>query len=261
MSDYDRRIPGTVGWIDLTTTDIDAARVFYGNLFGWRMEQADSPFDGAWVGFAGGKSAAGMMRCPTEFGEAGLTAAWLTCMRVESLENTISIADDHGAKVALQPVELRAHSRAAILRDPLGAAFGILQGPNRVGLHLRTDAGAPCWAEILTRDAVVSGEFYEAVFGWTSATDTTITPPYTTFTRRRFRVAGMMAMPDRMPADLASQWLAYFHVADCAQAVGTTVRLGGTITIPPTTVPHGTYALLADPMGTTFAVFEAPSPR
>jgi predicted enzyme related to lactoylglutathione lyase len=35
--------PGTFSWVDLATTDPDAAKSFYGELFGWSHQRQRSP--------------------------------------------------------------------------------------------------------------------------------------------------------------------------------------------------------------------------
>ena len=32
--------PGTPCWVDLLSSDVDKAKIFYGELFGWTSEQA-----------------------------------------------------------------------------------------------------------------------------------------------------------------------------------------------------------------------------
>ena len=41
MGKRERYEPGTLSWVDLGTTDVDAAKSFYGALFGW--EPVDQP--------------------------------------------------------------------------------------------------------------------------------------------------------------------------------------------------------------------------
>src|ERR687896_2280000 len=43
MSEQDRYIPGVPCWIDTTQPDPDAAAAFYGDLFGWDMEDSMPP--------------------------------------------------------------------------------------------------------------------------------------------------------------------------------------------------------------------------
>src|SRR4051794_16737554 len=43
MTDQDRYIPGVPCWIDTTQPDPDAAAEFYGQLFGWELEDVMPP--------------------------------------------------------------------------------------------------------------------------------------------------------------------------------------------------------------------------
>ena len=69
----------------------------------------------------------------------------------------------------------------------------------------------------------------------------------------------MMAMPDMVPAEVPSHWLVYFGVDDTDDAVATAGGLGATTVVPPTDIPPGRFAVLADPDGATFAVIKMQS--
>jgi predicted enzyme related to lactoylglutathione lyase len=51
-------------------------------------------------------------------------------------------------------------------------------------------------------------------------------------------------------------WLVYFHVAEADESVRTASELGGTVLEPPVTIGLGRVAVLADPQGPAFGVFE-----
>jgi predicted enzyme related to lactoylglutathione lyase len=43
MSGAPPRRPGTVVWVDLSTTDVESAIHFYERLLGWHYEETDAP--------------------------------------------------------------------------------------------------------------------------------------------------------------------------------------------------------------------------
>ena len=56
-------------------------------------------------------------------------------------------------------------------------------------------------------------------------------------------------------------WLAYFTVSDCDAAAAKAKQLGAKLYMPPTTFEDvGRIAVIADPQGATFAIFQA-APR
>jgi uncharacterized protein len=41
--------PGTFSWVDLSTSDADGAKNFYGGLFGWEFEDSEIPGGGVYT--------------------------------------------------------------------------------------------------------------------------------------------------------------------------------------------------------------------
>jgi predicted enzyme related to lactoylglutathione lyase len=69
--------------------------------------------------------------------------------------------------------------------------------------------------------------------------------------------AGMLKMPDNMPAGVPSYWMPYFQVADCDASTAKTKELGGGLMVGPNDIPNvGRFAILQDPQGAMFAVFK-----
>lgn len=102
------------------------------------------------------------------------------------------------------------------------------------------------WYELLTRDIDAAATFYAAVIGWTLQDSGTPGIDYRLFVAPDGQpVAGLMAMPDAMPAPL---WLGYVAVDDVDAAAADFVGAGGTQHMPPTTMPGvGRMAMLTDP--------------
>jgi uncharacterized protein len=48
--------------------------------------------------------------------------------------------------------------------------------------------------------------------------------------------------------------MVYFAVDNCDAAVAKVAELGGKVTVPPTDIPPGVFALVTDPQGATFGV-------
>jgi len=67
-------------------------------------------------------------------------------------------------------------------------------------------------------------------------------------------VGGMMTMPEQVPAEVPSHWLAYFAIADCDATVATATSLGATVMAPPMDIPAGRFSVLLDPAGAVFGI-------
>jgi predicted enzyme related to lactoylglutathione lyase len=82
------------------------------------------------------------------------------------------------------------------------------------------------WAETHSRDLRASGMFYEGVMGWTHGPES---DGYRVFERHGEQVAGMMAMPPGVPAEVPSYWMAYFAVDDVDRGCRRVAELGGSV--------------------------------
>jgi hypothetical protein len=124
---------------------------------------------------------------------------------------------------------------------------------------LANEPGAFAWNELNTRDLAASKAFYSTVFGWQPNDMDMEGMAYTEWRLGEKSVAGMMPMPDMVPAEVPSHWLVYFGVDDTDATVAKATGLGATAVVPPTDIPPGRFAVLADPEGATFAVIKMQS--
>jgi len=117
-------VTGTVCWNELMTTDASAARAFYGTLLGWTAE--DVPLGGGYTLFRRGETMAGGMLQMTEEMK-GIPPHWLVYVSVADCDDTVARATAAGGRVMVSPMTLETVGRFAILADPQGAAFAVIQ--------------------------------------------------------------------------------------------------------------------------------------
>ncbi len=108
--------------VELSTSDVDKAKGFYGKLFDWKLE--DMPMgDGTTytlIGIGSG-TGGGMMKNPVP----GAPSAWLAYVQVDDIAASTKKAESLGAKV-MQPVtEVMGMGSLSIIADPTGAALGM----------------------------------------------------------------------------------------------------------------------------------------
>lgn len=119
--------PGTLCWNDLATRSFDAALTFYGELFDWDFEQAGTEGGGRYavVRRAGANETPhGGIR---ELGDGeAVEDGWIPYFAAEDRDRAVKAARGAGAEAVIGPAELPA-GRAAVVRDPAGALFGILE--------------------------------------------------------------------------------------------------------------------------------------
>lgn len=120
---------GTWTWNNLMTRDVDAAKDFYGEVFGWtatRNEEAP-PNILMWQvdGQRWPEGLGGMMGI-TEDLPAEMPSHWQVYFIVENLDEGIERATGLGARVGFGPVDAPV-ARLATLVDPQGAVVSILE--------------------------------------------------------------------------------------------------------------------------------------
>ena len=110
---------GAFSWSELMTTDIEAAKAFYANLFGWTLE--DMPMEGMTytVIKAGDKEVGGMMATPPE--AEGSPPMWGTYVTVDDVDSIAQGALELGAPVVVEPRDIPEVGRFCVIRDPQGA--------------------------------------------------------------------------------------------------------------------------------------------
>jgi uncharacterized protein len=113
----------SVCWNELHTDETEAAKRFYGEVFGWVAKTQTFP-GGEYTTFSrdGGDDFAGMgglMGAPV--------AHWLTYIAVDDCDATAAKAKELGATVLTEPADIPEVGRFAVLIDPEQAAFAVLQ--------------------------------------------------------------------------------------------------------------------------------------
>ena len=119
--------PNTWCWNELQTRDTAAARSFYTELFGWTTETSTSPTGFEYVEFQNnGYGAGGMLQIQPEWGE-GVPPNWAVYFSVADLDQALAKAGEAGAATHMEPMAVEGLGRFALLADPTGAVFALIQ--------------------------------------------------------------------------------------------------------------------------------------
>lgn len=242
-------------WVDLTTPDVESAVAFYSQLLGWEMEKTATPMGDYHIAKEHGHDVAGLMAQSPEL--EGQPPVWTMYINVADVDETAKKVAEAGGAVLEPPFDIP-DGRVAIAADPTGAMFGIIATPleHSDQRWFSMTSGAVCWVELLTRDQVAAETFYSEAFSWKAESDDTAEPSYTIFRLDGDEVAGMMVMPDEVPAEAPSHWMAYFAVDDCEEAEQRAVSLGGRVLRTTHEIQLGRFALLEDREGAPFQIME-----
>lgn len=263
MSEKDSYQPGTPNWIDIGTPDPDATATFYGQLFGWQVDDPDPEYGGYRTARVGGRSVAGIGQAQSDG-----TPWWTTYISVEDADATAKLVRDAGGQVLVEPFDIASFGRMAVFTDPGGATFSVWQSLGHIGSERVNEHGTLTWNELHTRDVQRAKDFYGKVFGWFNQdVDMGLGFVYTlvklTESPDDQGVAGVMPMgedqEDRqyLESDLAriggllpEHWKVYFAVDDCDALVAKAAEIGATVIMPPSSMPGvGRMAGLAGPHG------------
>ncbi|MFG2253875.1 VOC family protein [Streptomyces mirabilis] len=247
----DKPVPGGPCWTELGTSDLEAAKRFYADLFGWRPE-TDPRQE------AGGYTVAHLGDAPvaaiSPLYQESQPVAWNVSFAVADADTAVDAVQAAGGTVVLGPMDVFDVGRFAVAFDPTGAAFQLWQARAFAGAGLFNAPGALGWVELLTRAPDRAVEFYTTVFGWT----VNASEHYTQWGIEGADFGGMVAMGDNFPHAVPPHWLPYFAVEDVDATANATVGAGGSILMEPTSVPQGPrIAVLRDPQGAFFGVHVA----
>ncbi|GJM44500.1 MAG: putative glyoxylase CFP32 [Gemmatimonadota bacterium] len=119
--------------------------------------------------------------------------------------------------------------------------------------------GTFCWSEVCTADLAAAKEFYGGLFGWTTKDNTAGPGIYSLLHLGNEQVGGMYELVEQQKEmGVPPHWLGYVLVEDVNEATERAQSLGGTVVMGPMDVMEmGRMALLQDPTGAVFALWQA----
>jgi uncharacterized protein len=250
MGERTSHAPGTFSWTDLATTDTDAAKHFYTELFGWKYEDQPITGDGGYSTMLrrDGKDVAALFQA-----QEGMPTAWSSYVTVESADATAARATELGGTPMGEPFDVMEAGRMAVIQDPTGAVMSAWEPHGSIGATLVNVPGALTLNQLNTTDPPAAERFYTALFDWrTEEVPGGPAPYWGIFLGDRVN-AGMMQLPPDTGAP--SHWLPFFGSEDVDADAGRIGGLGGRVMIPPTDVPGGRILVAQDPQGAAFGLF------
>jgi uncharacterized protein len=248
----DRWPTGTPAWADLMVPDLEPVRRFYAAVLGWTYEEAPAP-DGTTYLMAsvGGRYAAALGDVLPEPDHPA--PEWTVYLAADDLVATVQAVEAAGGAVVVPPMDAGDSGAFAVLADPAGAVFGLWRSGMLTGFDVVDEPGAMTWCETMSRDPEAARSFYATVFGYTYTDHSAPGFTYAAFTVDGRLAGGIGGLPaDRSGAE--PHWLVYFRVEDVDDAVAAVVRHGGTMTEEPWDSAFGRVAVVAGPVGETFAL-------
>ena len=249
---------GVFSWVDLGTTDTEAAKAFYSGLLGWSF--LDIPTDSGPVysmAQIDGKNVAGLGPLDPEMQAQGVPPFWTSYVKHDDVDAVATKAAEAGGTVMMPPFDIMDSGRMTMIQDPGGAMFGVWQPAAHIGAQLVNIPNTLVWNELNVKDVEAARTFYAAVFGWTYDIDES---GYVSVKQDDRSQAGMMQIAEDW-GDVPPNWSVYFLVEDAEAAVTKVQELGGNVLVPLTPAGEiGKFAVVKDPQGGVFSLIHYDGP-
>lgn len=249
--------PGTPCWVDLMSTDLAAARLFYEGLFGWQLGETGPDGGGYLMAYVDDKPVAGLGPMMQDQNHPSVWTTYLASVDAGAMTAKITAA---GGSVLAPAFDVLDVGVMAIAQDPTGGTFGLWEAKKHFGAALANEPNSLTWNEFMTRDYAAARTFFADVFGYTYQDMSGDGFQYAGIEVDGKVVGGIGALSADVPAEVPAHWRVYFAVDDADQAVDEVVRLGGDVLSPPQDMPYGRHADVADPQGARFSVLRPGQP-
>jgi uncharacterized protein len=258
MPHIEKYVPGDFCWIELVTTDYAAAKKFYAELFGWTISEfLMAPNDFYAMFKIEGRDVGAAYTLRPEQQARGVPPHWNLYVAVESADEAALRAAGLGAKVMAEPFDVYNAGRMAVLQDTTGAVVSVWQAKSHSGFGIKGVPGTFCVADLSTPDQDGASRFYEQFFGWRIGKEDEDPAHnyYHLFHHDEF-IGGILPPASRNPGT-PPHWQIYLQISDCDATAAKANNLGAKLYMPPTKIENiGRMAVMADPQGAAFAIFE-----
>jgi uncharacterized protein len=253
MPTIDSYSPGALCWAELATSDQDAAKHFYTQLFGWTFDDQPIP-GGVYTIFNsdGNSAAAAYSKRPEE------PSHWNAYFSVENVDESAAKVTAIGGKVDAGPFAVMEAGRMAIASDPQGAHFCLWQAGCTKGAKHGGPLYQVSWPELATPDPAGAVAFYAALFGWKTKPETGFeTSEYVEWLNAGKPMGGLMPMRGNMWTGVPPHWMLYVTVPNCDEGAAKAMEMGANVCVPPTDIPNvGRFSVITDPQGAVFSVIQ-----
>jgi predicted enzyme related to lactoylglutathione lyase len=258
MTNVEKHPVGAFCWVELGTTDQEAAKKFYQSLFNWKAQDSPmGPGEVYTIFKLDGRDAAAGYTLRQEQRSAGVPPHWMLYIAVANADETTAKVKWLAGNVIMGPFDVMGMGRMSVLQDPTGAHFCIWQPMTQPGIGIANVPGTLCWADLSTPDVKRAADFYSGLLGWKIIADEKDPSGYLHIKNGEDFIGGIPPSKLRQPG-VPPHWLPYFQVSDVDATANTASRGGSKLCMPPTSMENvGRLAVLFDPQGAAFAIFKS----
>lgn len=250
--------PGSFCWVELSTSDQNAAKKFYSALLGWTLNDSPmGPGEVYTIFQLNGRDSGAAYTTTKQEREQNVPPHWNLYITVDNADESVARAAKAGGKVLAPAFDVMDSGRMAVIQDPTGAAFCLWQPKNTPGLGAVGVDNAFCWADLLTPDPENAGKFYAQMFGWKLDKSPNDPSGYLHIKNGEKHIGGIPPAQYLQPGTPAN-WMVYFQVADVEASTEKAKQMGARVYMPPRKMEGvGTWAIIADPQGAAFSLFKS----
>jgi hypothetical protein len=258
MPTLDKHPAGSFVWIELATSDQSAAKNFYTSLFGWTVNDMPmGPGEFYSIFQLQGRDVAASYTLRPDQTAQGVPPNWLLYVSVDNADASTKRASELGGTVLMPAFDVGEMGRMAVIKDPTGAVFAVWQAKTSSGLGIVGENGALCWADLSTPDPEAASKFYSGLFKWAVTKEEHDTSGYLHIKNGENFIGGIPPAKHRQPG-MPPHWLLYFQVASCDESAAKAKVTGASLYVEPMSIEKvGRMAVVADPQGAVFALFQA----
>ena len=240
-------IPGKVIWLDLLTDDVESARHFYSELFGWKFESPTVGQNSAYTLITlNGSRIGGMIDATKIRADVDLTQ-WVSILSVDDVDAAADLVKTSGGTVFTEPTDLTDRGRISVVADSQGALVALLHTEGGDPEDQEPQIGGFLWDELWTDDPDQSTDFFTELLAYEDNTVAIKGENYRYLSSGGEPRAGIRKNP--LPG-LTPTWVTFIRVEDPAAITARVEELGGQIYVEAQTNPiGGQVAIIADPAG------------
>ncbi|MEA1924115.1 MAG: VOC family protein [Pseudomonadota bacterium] len=229
---------GKFVWHDLLTSDVAAARNFYGDLFGWSFRD-----QGNYTVVLNNDQAIGGIVNVRPKDNKEHAARWLASLSVPDVDQAAAFVKKSGGIIHEGPVAMKNRGRGLLISDPQGAQVILLHSLSGDPADTETAIGSWLWIELWSKTPEDSVAFYEEIGDYDAVKGEN---EYWFLWHDEWR-AGIRQLPfDSMEV----RWTPAIRVADTKLIADRAKELGGRVLVQPKKLSiGGSVTLIEDPNG------------
>ena len=258
MTNIDKHPAGSFCWVELATSDQNAAKQFYSSIFGWTPNDSPmGPGEFYTIFRLQGRDAAAGYTLRPEQRAQHVPPNWMLYITVDNVDASAAKVPQLGGKVIVAPFDVMEAGRMAVIQDPTGAYFSMWQAIKNTGIGIAQVHGTLCWADLSTPDPKRAGDFYSGLFGWQLSVGGNDTTGYLHIKNGEHFIGGVPPASQRPPG-APPHWMIYFQVDDVDVTANKASGLGAKLCPAPLSLEGvGRFAVISDPQGAAFAIFKS----